>query len=283
MWALPLRMGWSVIPLHPRDKRPALASWRAYQRSKASRADLVRWAAAGSYVGIVTGQISGLLILDLDSADAVTEAERLGLPETVTARTAKGRHCYFSHPGGSAGNRAGLLPGMDIRGDGGFVVAPGSIHPTGVRYTWIASPETTPLSDIPGWLSEALAEKPHPIPSNLAQESRLTRFQPLEGECTAYGRAALERESAAILRAISGRQECTLNGAALKIGALVAGGEIAPAVARRELVRAGMGMPNHDGRNVWTLEAVVSKIDRGLSDGAASPRRAPPTGGLQHG
>jgi hypothetical protein len=59
----------------------------------------------GFNVGIVTGRVSGLLVLDLDSHAAHMEAEQLGLPDTVAASTAKGRHCYFQHPGDKVDTR----------------------------------------------------------------------------------------------------------------------------------------------------------------------------------
>ena len=69
----------------------------------------------------------------------------------------------------------------------------------------------------------------------------------------------------------------------LLVGALVAGGEISRATARMELVRAGMCMANHDPRNLWTLEAIMAKVERALADGAAHPRTAPETREAAHG
>jgi len=66
MWALPLRMGWSVLPLRPRDKRPAIPTWTEYQRHSPDPAEVERWAAKECNVGVVTGAVSGLLVLDLD-------------------------------------------------------------------------------------------------------------------------------------------------------------------------------------------------------------------------
>lgn len=275
MWAIPLHMGWSVIPLRQRDKRPAIGSWGEYQRHGPSRELVKGWAARSFNVGIVTGSVSGLLVLDLDSHGALLEAERLGLPDTVAASTAKGRHCYFRHPGGKVKNRAGLFPGADIRADGGFVVGPGSIHPSGKPYEWIASPTETPLAVPPRWLMDALA----PPAAQCRHSSRTRPVAPrlamMAGDCTPYGHAALQRESEAIRRAMKGSQETTLNSAGLKIGALVAGGEISSAAARMELVRAGICMANHDTRNLWTLEAITAKVERALADGAAHPRTAP--------
>jgi putative DNA primase/helicase len=275
-WALPIRMGWSVIPLHPRDKKPALPSWKAYQAKHASAAEVERWATNGNNIGIVTGSISGLLVLDLDNANAIAEAERLGLPATVTASTAKGRHHYFRHPGGKVKNRAGIIPGADIRADGGFVVAPGSIHPSGVLYEWIISPDESQLAEAPTWLIELLAAPAPRMPPHRPQEARSTRWIPAAGDCSPYGLAALHRESDAIRRAYNGEQEMTLNTAALRIGALVAGNELSESTARLNLIRAGMCMANYDGGNLWTLEAITAKVDRALADGAARPRSARP-------
>lgn len=283
MWALPIRMGWSVIPLRPRDKVPALASWREHQTKHANPVDVERWAVRGCNIGIVTGTISGLLVLDLDSAHAIAEAERRGLAQTVIASTAKGRHHYFRHPGGKVKNRAGILPGVDIRADGGFVVAPGSIHPSGIRYQWHASPDEVPLATPPAWLIDLMVD-PCPVsPSNRPQEAHRARSMPMTGDCTAYGRAALQRESDGIRRAFNGMQETTLNCAALRIGALVAGGELSLSSARVELIRAGMCMSNFNGGSLWTLEAIIAKVDRALADGSSRPRCAPEPMEAGHG
>ena len=93
-------------------------------------------------VGVRTGAASGILVLDVDG-----EAGRLalrglvahhGLFDTRWARTGSGWHAYFAHPGGTVPNSAGRLgAGLDIRADGGYVVAPPSLHASGSRYRWI--------------------------------------------------------------------------------------------------------------------------------------------------
>jgi len=84
-------------------------------------------------VGIVTGAVSGIVVLDLDSDDAIAEARRRGLPSsTILLKTARGEHWYFRHPGGTIRNGTKIFPSADVRGDGGYVVAAGSIHETGV-------------------------------------------------------------------------------------------------------------------------------------------------------
>lgn len=282
MWALPIRMGWSVIPLRARDKLPSI-KWTEYQRRVSDRAEVKCWADQGGNVGIVTGMVSRLLVLDLDNVAATDEAGSRGIPSTVTVATAKGMHCYFAHPGGKIGNRTGIFPGADVRGDGGYVVGPGSIHPTGTRYSWIAAPPETRLAYPPPWLLSALDPPRIEQTQQRRQLAGRAHSQPMAGECTPYGRVALERESEAVRCAMRGEQETTLNAASLKLGALVAGNELTRAFARRELVRAGMCMANHDSGNLWTLEAITAKVDRALADGWAFPRSAPEKQGVRHG
>ncbi|MDJ0949079.1 MAG: bifunctional DNA primase/polymerase [Alphaproteobacteria bacterium] len=156
------RRGWSVVPLVPHAKRPLLP-WTAYQQRRAGEDEVrgwyERWPDAN--VGIVTGAISGLLVLDIDAAhggeDSLAELEAMHglLPDTPVARTGGGgRHFYFSHPGGTVRNKVGLAAGVDLRGDGGLVVAPPSIHPSGRHYAWQEGrdPDAVPPAAMPSWL-----------------------------------------------------------------------------------------------------------------------------------
>lgn len=151
--------GWSVIPVQPRAKRP-LVVWREFQQRGPSaqeiRAWFQRWPDAN--VGIVTGQVSGLVVVDVDPAhggrDSVRELEGIHgpLPATVECVTGGGgRHLYYRHPGGNVPNRVGIQLGIDVRGDGGYIVAPPSVHPSGKHYFWAAgrSPEESRLAAPP--------------------------------------------------------------------------------------------------------------------------------------
>lgn len=148
-----LRRGWSVIPLRPRDKRPLLA-WQRFQTTRASEAEASSWwtRQPEANVGVVTGTISGIVVLDLDGEPGRQSVEGMQLPATPIARTGHGWHYYFKHPGGQVENAVGLLSGVDVRGDGGYVVAPPSTHQSGVRYQWLLEPFETPLADLPDWL-----------------------------------------------------------------------------------------------------------------------------------
>lgn len=157
-----LARGWSVIPMRERAKRPAIA-WKAYQRKCASDKSVRRWfGGKQNYnVGIVTGSLSGLVVLDVDPGHGGTgslralERKHGALPETMTSKTGGGgSHFYFAHPGGDVHNRTNIKPGIDLRGDGGCIVAPPSIHPSGKPYTWVKghAPGQLKIAALPKWL-----------------------------------------------------------------------------------------------------------------------------------
>ncbi|HTN42540.1 MAG TPA: bifunctional DNA primase/polymerase [Nitrospiria bacterium] len=164
--------GWSVIPVRPRDKRPLIA-WQDHQQRRADAGQVRAWYAKWpkANLGIVTGAVSGIFVVDVDpkhgGAESLGELERrLGpLPVTVEAVSGGGgRHVYFAHPGGVVPNRAGLAPGIDVRGDGGMIVAPPSVHPSGVRYVWKSghAPDELALAPLPDRLLTIVATGTHP-------------------------------------------------------------------------------------------------------------------------
>lgn len=129
-----------------------------------------RWPEAN--VGIRTGKESKVVVIDLDRRHGGEESlkgleERYGtLPETVSARTGGGGlHLFFAHPGGTVKNKVQVagLPGLDVRGDGGYIVAPPSKHVSGTRYEWQAGrdPEHRAPAPMPEWLSELLRVSTH--------------------------------------------------------------------------------------------------------------------------
>src|SRR6201999_2576337 len=105
----------------------------------------------------------------LDTEGAVQYAYEQGIPTTPTAITGKGKHLYFRYPEGGIGNRANFaaIAGFDLRGEGGYVVAPPSLHPSGSTYTWEIAPEETELAEMPMWLQDILSGTPTPPPASL--------------------------------------------------------------------------------------------------------------------
>jgi len=184
--------GWSIIPIRSGDKRP-LVRWEEFQyrrpRVEEVHAWFSGWPEAG--IGIVTGAVSGLVVLDIDSRHGGEGSlERLEqqhdrLPATVECRSGGGgRHLYFAHPGALLRNKVGLAPGVDLRGDGGYVVAPPSLHASGVRYAWVGDrrPETVDLAPLPDWVLRPAIEQPGRLGHPIAHWRRLVREGVREGE-----------------------------------------------------------------------------------------------------
>jgi hypothetical protein len=155
-----LNRGWSVVPVVRQGKRP-LVEWTRFQSEHPTESEVSEWWSRWSdaNVGIITGQVSGLVVVDLDGADAeLAFTERCGgqTPHTPRVRTGRGRHLYFRHPGGghSAPSAVHVLPGVDVRGDGALVVAPPSVHRNGQHYEFEVTPEECELAPLPEWLLE---------------------------------------------------------------------------------------------------------------------------------
>lgn len=116
----------------------------------------------GANIGLVAGSVSGFVVLDVDSyagGDVSLHALRTTyhpLPDTVQQLTGGGGLQYlFAHPGVPITNTVGALgPGLDVRSDGGYIIAPPSLHRSGRRYAWELAhhPEETPLAPMPDWL-----------------------------------------------------------------------------------------------------------------------------------
>lgn len=151
--------GFRMVPLN--GKRPAIKDWPTLATTDTHT--ITRWATIYQNFGIATGHASGVTVLDVDPRHGgdktllALEAEYGELPKTVIVVTGNdGRHYYFSCPDVPVGNSANKLgPGLDIRGEGGQVVAPPSIHPeTGRAYTWDPAhhPDKTPLAPMPLWM-----------------------------------------------------------------------------------------------------------------------------------
>ncbi len=159
-----LAFGWSVIPAAERAKRP-IVRWQAYQNGLPSREQVQSWFRRwpNANLSVVTGAVSGIIVLDIDPKHggrdslAALEKRHGALPETVEAETGGGgRHLYFSYPGHEVRNRAGMAPGLDLRGEGGVIIVPPSIHPSGKPYRWVPghAPDEIALAPLPIWLLE---------------------------------------------------------------------------------------------------------------------------------
>jgi len=142
-----VRRGWSVLPISSVSKKPLLESWHEFQTRKPTEQEINNWWSVypSAGVGIITGKISNLVVLDVDP-DKGADPNHIykTYPTEIVARTGGGGgHFYYQYPSGSThipnvvGKKDGRPTGYDLRGDGGYVVAPPSLHPSGRRYKWL--------------------------------------------------------------------------------------------------------------------------------------------------
>ena len=191
-------------------KHPRIKEW---PKNATTKPDVIKgwfrkW--PGCNIGIATGRESGLIVLDVDPDHGGDEsflsliADNGVLPPTVESLTGGGgRHLLFLHPGVEIRNiqdNPDLLgPGLDIRADGGQIVAPPSLHKSGQRYVWEEScrPSQNDLAPMPKWLVKILVKpdapdkkKPafsHPLPGALAEGQRNNELTRLGGSMRRRG------------------------------------------------------------------------------------------------
>lgn len=268
--------GWHIHPLRPGDKRPLLADWprRATTDPARIRRWWQRWPRAN--IGLACGP-SGLLAVDLDVKNGVDGlaawealAAELGIGEAGTPASdtpSGGRHLLFALAEGTpAGNTAGrLAPGIDTRGDGGYIVLPPSRlrgPDGGASRAW-------------AWRSEAHPRDCRPQPLPEAVWRRLGGRGAGIGEqvsgigargAGAYGQAALREERQRVAGAARGTRNNALNAAAFSLGQLVGAGLLARGEVEESLVLAA--------RAAGLGEAEARATARsGLDAGQKQPRR----------
>lgn len=135
--------GWSVLPVKPEEKRPYMTNWLQYMRTRAPKETVENWFASlsGAGIGVVTGRISNIIVLDVESYCKIPIEELIKkYPTQMIARSGSGGyHLFYQYPQSvsKVSNRVGIFEGADLRADGGFIVLPPTIHPNGNRYEWI--------------------------------------------------------------------------------------------------------------------------------------------------
>jgi hypothetical protein len=155
-----------VFPCIERTKKPAINDW---PRRATTDPNIINgwWRTRDFNIGIATGPDTGIWVLDIDDDEGEALLRQLeaehgeALPSTVEAITGTGRHVYFRWPTGyDIRNKQDcpLMPGIDVRGDGGYVLAPPSIHPCGRAYAWSVD-SANEFADAPEWLIELVTAK----------------------------------------------------------------------------------------------------------------------------
>ncbi len=142
--------GWSPIPLKARSKQPKLPKEHPFLSRPATGEEFARFDFRHN-VGIVTGKVSGIIVLDDDDGGETLRANGWHVPATPTVRTKRGHQYYFRCPEGGFPT-CDLAEKVEVRGDGAYVVAPPSTHPSGDPYEWVITHDEAELADPPGWL-----------------------------------------------------------------------------------------------------------------------------------
>jgi hypothetical protein len=169
------RRGWRLFPVEARGKLPLLKGWP--EAATEDVAQLAMWAHQhrGCNWGLATGTVSGLVVIDVDGMEgraslASLEGQGLALPETLTVATGRaegGEHRYYRPPSGVEirnDQSCKIGPHIDVRGTGGFVVCPPSIHASGKQYRFLDASVT--VATLPAWIVERLTVRaPMPVPT----------------------------------------------------------------------------------------------------------------------
>jgi hypothetical protein len=151
--------GWAVFPLQPRGKKPLTD--HGFHDASTEAAEVRGWWHRWPDANIGLAIPRGLVVLDLDSPDALNriKAEDLSLPSTAAARTGRGWHLWYGTGAVQLSNRVGIAAGVDLRTEGGYVVAPPSIHATGAIYHWEVPLQRNSIAPAPDWLLAAAARE----------------------------------------------------------------------------------------------------------------------------
>lgn len=275
------RRGWHVFPCREQTvldedgqerfkaKAPYIGS--GFKEATTDEAAVREWWRRwpNALIGVSTGP-SGLLVVDLDNKHGVDGAASFaevcavhgGIPKTFTVRTQSGGlHYYFKRPAGvSVPSKNGWLPGVDVRADTGYIIAPPSKIVGGGTY---AVEELRAVEDAPQWLVEALNN------SDWTDRSKGEK-RSFRGVSTPYALAAFQRELAAVETAPEGERNATLNVCALRLWEFVAGGEL-----REDDVQAGLeraaekcGLSQSE-----TLKTIASAKRKGMEHPRNTPNK----------
>lgn len=277
------RRGWPVFPCHsPIASRSACscgmrdcASPGKHPRVRnglhaatVDEAQVRRWWARwpNANVGIRTGTESGLVVVDVDPAhgggdslDRLVSAHGRFFANTRTVRTGGGGwHFYFRHPGELVRNDTGrrLGPGIDVRGDGGYVLAPPSAHSSGNHYE-LDAPRRE-VAALPDWLIERLTREP--------DRPRFPDATLIDGaKAGRWAEAAFSGEIDRLRAAQEGTRNDTLNRIAFRLGQIVASGALDEGRVMAALVQGAQAV------GLGEREALLT-VESGLRAGETRPR-----------
>ncbi len=176
---------WAIHPLVPNEKKPVSTDWNKWSHELPTRVQIENWWKRNpNYnIGLVTGEASGVVVLDIDlhkNPNAAKELEALAYHGTgkrivcpYVWTPGGGKHAYFAYPeGANIGCTSIGIEGIDTRGNGGNIVLPPSIHPNGKPYRWNAPLEDRDLPPLPDAIIAKL-DKDRPAPKRVLVQMKL--------------------------------------------------------------------------------------------------------------
>jgi len=224
---------WPVFPVSV-DKAPLTR--HGYKDATVSPNQIRMWSELypDANIAIATGRVSGLIVLDVDGEEGEESLKALAetgivFPQGPCVRSGRGRHIYMRYDRHMKSSVSRLAPNLDIRADGGSIIAPPSIHASGREYTWAQPPEGA-LSHFPLngllMLYKPRVRVPRPVPQTHSLRELTDR----------------------VVGAREGTRNNELNAAAFMAGRLIRDGQASQGEAFQALVQAGMscGLTKHE-------------------------------------
>lgn len=245
------QLGYQVFPC--RNKKPLTRN--GFKDATKDPDQIKAWWSQfpNAQIGAVTGKAAGFFVLDIDIPDGPETLKELELkngplPSTAEQRTGSGgRHLFFKSPGGIEIKNSvrKLGPGLDIRGDGGYIIMAPSVHENGNPYEWVNTGSITPAPD---WLINLITQKPQ-LPE---------RTTPAVINSTSYGVDALDNEAIEVSHTPEGSRNDRLCKAAFKMGMLVHRQEVDETQVQEELLQAALTAGLSEWESARTIKSGLS-------------------------
>lgn len=255
------RRGIRIFPCAPGQKTP-LPGCKWKDEATCDEASIRAWWTAhpDANIGLPTGQAAVGIVIDVDDLEVLPQLGEL--PATRTVRTGKGLHVYVDAGAEELGNRTGALPkGVDVRGLGGYVLAPPSLHPNGTRYAWGDCRELAPIPAV--WLAKIKGDR---YATKDARELSLVPPVSSDGRLAAWARAIISDLASEVRGAPKGTRNETLNRAAIRAFRVAMTAELGDVEAWRVLEDAA-GAAGLEKREIsMTMRSAKKKAD---ADGPA--------------
>ncbi len=268
------RAGKRILPVG-RDKRPLVKDWTQSASSDVKQVKEWWGKLPDANIGLVTGETNGFFVVDLDrhgGPDGVQVFETLCREKGVDIKTHKvgtpsgGQHLYFRYPtdGTKVTNKTSLLPGVDIRGDGGMIIYPPSCNGQGVAYTVLEDAEP---AIPPAWLLE-MVTSPAPGTPKVADHAGSTRVDYDVEKNVPYLNKVIENAVSQMEAAYTGNRNDTLFKCAVSV---------APYIASGQLEELEAFAPLHEVAKLKGLDdgEINAVLDSAMKRGKEAPKTAP--------